>query len=332
MKAKVTFYIIIFLVLLGCDIKPIEITSEFPEARISNDVINARLYLPDVNIGYYRATRFDWSGVVAELEYNGHSYFGQWFREYDPYVHESILGPVEEFTPIGFDAASPGEKFLKIGVGILIRPDERPYRFAATYEVADYGVWSYNIFHNRVEFEHTLIDDDLGHSYKYQKIVRLTDNKPELVLEHRLINNGPNTIETSVYNHNFFVIDNEPTGPGIRTLFPYPISAEGRGFGTLVEAVGNEIRYIRELEGREQVYSAGVVGFGNTADDYDIRIENIKTGAGVRITGDRPMEKLVYWASATTYCPEPYIKLSVEPGREARWRNVYEFYSNIDKK
>jgi hypothetical protein len=167
----------------------------------------------------------------------------------------------------------------------------------------------------------------MGYSYIYHKTVSLSDNKPELVLDHRLINVGSALIETSVYNHNFFVIDEEPTGPGIRTIFPYKITAEGRGFGSLVEAVDNELKFLRQLEGREQVYSAGILGFGETADDYDFRIENVITGAGVRITGDRPLEKLIYWASATTYCPEPYIKISIEPGREARWRNVYEFYT-----
>lgn len=331
MKIVSTTCLIIVLAAFGCTQHTDEVGTDFPQARISNDFINAKLYLPDENIGFYRATRFDWSGIIAELEYNGHSYFGQWFREYDPYVHESILGPVEEFTPMGFDEAQPGEYFVKIGVGVLIRPDDRPYRFATTYEVWDYGIWSHDIFDNRVEFTHTLTSDELGYSYIYQKIVRLVDNKPELVLEHRLKNNGTNPIETSVYNHNFFVIDEEPTGPGIRTTFPFDITADGRGFGTMIEAVGNELKYMRQLEGREQVYSAGILGFGESADDYDFRIENIKTGAGVRITGDRPIEKLVYWASATTYCPEPYIKLSIKPGREARWRNEYEFYTTTDK-
>ncbi len=44
----------------------------FPEAQISNGQIRAKLYLPDARRGFYRSTRFDWSGVIASLEYNGH--------------------------------------------------------------------------------------------------------------------------------------------------------------------------------------------------------------------------------------------------------------------
>src|SRR6266446_3768929 len=71
--------------------------ADFPQAQISNSRIRAKVYLPDAQSGYYRATRFDWSGVIASLEWNGHSYFGQWFERYDPKLHDAITGPVEEF-------------------------------------------------------------------------------------------------------------------------------------------------------------------------------------------------------------------------------------------
>jgi hypothetical protein len=29
----------------------------------------------------------------------------------------------------------------------------------------------------------------------------------------------------------------------------------------------------------------------------------------------------------TTLCPEPYIRMRVEPGREAKWRIDYQFYT-----
>ena len=43
--------------------------SESPQAEISNSQLRAKLYLPDAQSGYYRGTRFDWSGAVASLEY-----------------------------------------------------------------------------------------------------------------------------------------------------------------------------------------------------------------------------------------------------------------------
>lgn len=48
-----------------------------PEAEITNGPIRVRLYLPDANTGFYRGTRFDWSGVIADVEYAGHNYYPQ---------------------------------------------------------------------------------------------------------------------------------------------------------------------------------------------------------------------------------------------------------------
>jgi hypothetical protein len=37
--------------------------------------------------------------------------------------------------------------------------------------------------------------------------------------------------------------------------------------------------------------------------------------------------KLAFWACHTTLCPEPYIKIKVEPGKEFTWSIRYEFYT-----
>ena len=68
--------------------------AQAPQAAISNGVIQAKLFLPDPEQGYYRGTRFDWSGVISSLQYKGHEYFGQWFENYDPKIHDAITGPV----------------------------------------------------------------------------------------------------------------------------------------------------------------------------------------------------------------------------------------------
>ena len=70
---------------------------QFPQAELSNSTIRATLYLPDAQQGYYRGTRFDWSGAITSLKWNGHEYFGPWFDRHDPKIHDAITGPVEEF-------------------------------------------------------------------------------------------------------------------------------------------------------------------------------------------------------------------------------------------
>jgi hypothetical protein len=297
----------------------------WPQADLSNGIIQTTLYMPDQQQGYYQGTRFDWAGAFKSLTYKGHSFIDQWFENYDPKLHDAINGPVEEFTPLGYTDAKAGETFVKIGVGSLRKPADTPYTFTTFYDVADYGNWTVKRYKDRIDFTHVL-NDPAGYCYVYRKTVRLIKGKPELVLEHSLKNTGKLPINTSVYDHNFFIIDKEPTGPGIEIVFPNTVQAEGKGFGSVILPQANRFIYARALEKKENVYTAGVQGFSPSVSDYNIRIENQKTGAGVHITSDHPMEKLVYWACATTSCPEPYIRLEAEPGREVTWTIAYEFF------
>src|SRR5690554_5026482 len=229
-------------------------SSQFPGAEISNGILRAKIYFPDTARGYYQGTRFDWGGVIADLEYQGHSYFGKWYGKHDPKIHDAITGPVESFDPLGFEEAKPGETFVKIGVGNLLKPDDKAYRFSIPYEVEDYGKWTVKTGKDRVEFLHEL-NDASGYSYLYSKTLKMTEGRAELVLEHTLKNTGQKKIETKVFNHNFFMIDNQKVGPDYRVTFPFQLSLtrNNRGVGDLVEVEGGNIRFLRPVQPGESV-------------------------------------------------------------------------------
>jgi len=307
----------LFFVLTHCtqQIKP-------PEIEISNGLINAGLYLPDLENGLYQGSRFDHSGIIGKLEYKGHSYFGKWFRKYDPEKHDAIMGPVEVFAPLGYDQAKTGDTFVKIGVGAIKKLDESPYDFSKPYSIVNQGHWGVNKSSNQVQFIHTLADEKYG--YEYVKTISLTENKAEMVIFHSLKNKGAHSIETTVYNHNFFVIDNQPTGPDFVITLPINLTVDLRGMEDAVKLYDNQIRFKSE-SGQIKMIQINDLTSGKNID-YDIRIENSKTAAGVRITGDKPISKLAFWSIPSTLCPEPYIDIKVEPGQEFTWSIIYEFY------
>ena len=298
---------------------------KFPQTEISNGLIHAKLYLPHYLKGYYQGTRFDWSGNMPSLKYEGHEYFGQWFTKYSPEIHDVIMGPVEEFTPLDYPGTKPGDSFLKIGVGVLTKPDDKPYTFSRLYPVVNRGKWKVEKQSEMVRFIHEL--NSAQYSYKYEKSIQLVEDKPEMVLTHTLRNTGNCTIETSVYDHNFFVIDKQPIGPGFVVTFPFNLKGTGQGIGELADIEGNKIIFLRNLKEGETVFCSSLEGFTTDAKDYDIKIENKTTGAGVRITCDHPFLKLAFWCCTTTLCPEPYIKIKVDPGKEFSWKILYEFYT-----
>ena len=126
-----------------------------------------------------------------------------------------------------------------------------------------------------------------------------------------------------------------PARQGQPPVDPYAALAAGERMGTqcsqaqmqsLASPQGNKLVYSKVLEGSE-CYSASFTGFGAEAKDNDIRIENKKTGAGVHITGDRPLTRFAYWSIRTVLAPEPYIDLNIEPGQEFRWTYTYDYYT-----
>ena len=314
--------------------------ADFPSAEITNGQIRVKIYLPDAKSGYYRGTRFDWSGVVYSLQYKGHDYYGPWFHKTDPKVRDfvyegadivagpcsAITGPVDEFGPVGWDEAKPGGNFVKIGVGALRKPDEARYDNYRLYQVADPGKWTIRKSGDSVEFEQELADTSSGYGYLYRKTLRLTKGKPEMVLEHSLKNAGARPIRTSVYNHNFLVLDRQPPGPGFVITVPFQIQTQRPPNPELAEIRGNRIVYLKALEDRD-VVTTPLQGFGDSPKDSEVRIENGNLRAGMSISADRPLLRESLWSIRTVIAMEPFVSVAVEPGREFTWKSAYTYYT-----
>jgi hypothetical protein len=306
------------------------LNSDFPKAILSNGTTRAVVYLPDPEKGYYRSTRFDWSGVVACLTYKGHSYFGVWFNHYDPLINDAITGPVEEFrssnglSSIHYDEAKPGELFLKPGVGMLRKVDDTPYRFGFAYPIVDGGKWTVKVKKTEVIFTHRLVSP-LGYAYVYEKTLKLDKHLPLLTLEHHMKNTGKQPIDSQVYDHDFYMLDAVPTGPGMTVHFPFVPVAKG-DLGPQAKIDGNDIVYEQELQPRKSVTSY-LTGFSDRVADYDFTVENRNTGVGVEQTSDSPISIINFWSIRTTICPEAYIHVNVAPGETKSWTIHYRFFA-----
>jgi len=314
-----------------------------PAAQITNGSVRLRVYLPDAKTGFYRGTRFDWAGVIGSAEYAGHDYFPQWFERADAKVRDfiyddpdivagpctAITGPSEEFVTdgkaLGFDEAKPGGTFIKIGVGVLRKPDDAKYDMFRVYEMVDGGKWAVRRDYDAIEFRQELSDPSTGYAYDYRKTVSVTKGKPQLVLDHSLRNTGRRAIHSSVYNHNFLYLDRLSPSPDISITFPFMIQAAPPPDQHLAEVRGNQIVFRKTLTGEDRVYLA-IAGFGLDPRDYDIRIENRKAGAGLRITADRPLSRAALWSIRAPLSVEPFIDMKIEPGAEFTWRINYDFY------
>ena len=286
------------------------IAADYPEAQISNGILQVKLLLPDAQNGYYRGTRFDWSGAISSLQFKGHEYFGKWFDRYDPKIHDAIQGPVEEFLTngmgLGYEEVKTGESFVKIGVGAVRKPEERAFRQFNTYDITDNGKWT---------IERAPITWSSRRNSPTPMATPTCIRRPsgwprashEMVLEHSLKNTGKKPISTSVYEHNFYMLDHQPAGPDYSVRFPFEVHPQADLQGA-AESRGKEFTYLKELPDRQSVYTA-MDGFGDTPLDYDIRVENrIKSRA------------ISPWVRAT---PTTEAPRHAEKRIHARWSAVH---------
>jgi hypothetical protein len=325
--------------------------STFPTTEISNGQIQAKIFLPDVDKGFYRSTRFDWSGIIGSLKYKGHVFYEPWFYKIDYDATErgkpnydfgyddggvvsapftAMAGPGEEFNTnrnaLGFDEAKTGGTFIKIGVGVERKVDDSKFDHSKTYEVVDHGKWTTKKTKDSITFTQVLSDPSSGYAYVYTKTVRLLPGQPVMVLEHTLKNTGAKVIDSTVYNHNMFTLDNTPPGPGLVVKFNFPIQAARPPDPNFAEIRGNDLVYIKTLTGKDRVTS-GFTGFGPTAADYDFKEENQKLGAGIRVQGDQPISSITLWSIRTVMAIEPFITMHIEPGGTYKWNLKYTYYT-----
>jgi hypothetical protein len=314
----------VFLIPDSAQVNP----NNYPQAEISNEFVTMNFYLPDQQTGYYRATRFEWSGIISSLKYKGHQYFGEWKSTHDPYFHEDLCGPVEaSINPgLGYTEAKPGGKFIRIGVGVLEKPDEEEYLWDKTYKITDYGEWTIGKGNDWIEFRHEL-KCEIGWGYIYTKRIDLKKNEPGFTISHILENTGSKVIETDQFNHNFFVIDGTTTGPDFVTTFPFTVRTES-DLKDLIKIKNHDLLFTREL--KEESIWLLIEGYGTGVKDHNIIVRNKKTGAGVQYKVDKPLHRLAFWATTTTLCPENFIFISIKPGEKERWVSDYTLFIKKD--
>ncbi|WP_446744571.1 hypothetical protein [Silvibacterium acidisoli] len=300
---------------------------DHPHVLLSNGEAEMLVFLPDSERGYYRSTRFDWSGVIGCATYKGHNYWGEWFPHYDATVNDSITGPVEEFRSedggLGYGTAKPGDPFVKIGVGVLRKAGDEPYQFGHKYDIVDLGHWTVKAKKRSVTFEH-LLKSPTGVTYKYVKELTLSAHGATITLHHTLKNLGTAAIVTDVYDHDFFMLDHQPTGPGMQITFPFAPEPD-QPLDPQAVVDGKSIVYKQELEPHKTV-SAYIKGYGSTPASYDIKVEDTNRHFGVEQTSDQPIAKFYLWSIRTTISPEAYIHLDVAPKAAQSWTITYRLF------
>jgi len=288
----------------------------------------AQIYLPDPEHGHYRGPRFDWSGMIGFVEFDGTKYFGSLYPHYDDTSsHDyNATGPAEEFgmtSPLGYDEAGPGDTFIKIGVGHLLRTaDEKEYLYHRRYQVAKPAGWQVESVPGAVRF-HQVLTDPRGWGYDYRKTVTLSDDGPELVITHRLTNTGTRPIDTDVYCHNIVQFDGRGTAVGNYIEIPFDAKLiHGEGNHDHLSQSSRRITVVQPFAKLESAKGEWKIPAGQ-AFVYGGEVGNGLQS--IRISGDQTPIALQYYISAAAVCLEPFLGIHLKPGQTREWTLRYRF-------
>lgn len=283
---------------------------------LENGGLIMRISPPGQEDSYYQGVRFDRAGMIIDLHSEGRSYVQEWFDEYDPFHHDCVTGPVDEFSQNGYDKAAPGEGFLKIGVGILRREGSGPYDGFHSYKVLDEGLWSVCHENTSVIFIHRIPG-----VYYYKKEIRL-NSEHEFTLSHILYNEGVDQLVGTCYNHNFFTLGATCVGPKRRVSFPFEPVGTWRSDSVSAELTPSGIIFRRELRPGEKAYM-GNLRPKNGKNRYHFELSDASRGMAIRCCSEVDFHHIVFWANHHVACVEPFVKYAVSPGAEFRWSQDY---------
>ncbi len=323
------------------DAAPAPDPAKAPHVVLARGALRVAVALPDARHGFYRATRFDWSGMITSVTMGRSRFYGPWFSAVAPSVHDFLdtpggvivsprntgTGPAEEFanrdgeTVPGYNAAPAGGTFIKIGVGRLRKADLRPYDHFNDYAIVDGGTWTVQRGPDWIRFVQRLAPAADGYGYVYEKTIRLAPCGV-MILAHALRNIGTKAINTQVYNHNLARFDDTGIGAGVSVEFPFaitgPVSAPG-----LARIDGTHLRYQASLAPGDRVQLPTQPGDPSAPPGW-FRVTGAN-GATIAMKGDTPLVRTAFWSIRQAVAVEPFVAIAVAPGAQQRWSWRYVF-------
>jgi hypothetical protein len=287
---------------------------------LKNNNLKLRLDLPLEN---YRHARFDWTGKIAQVSFQNIPLSSV---ERTDCENEDLFGKgfYNEFgidTALGFDDATVGGWFHKIGVGLL-KKDNNQYLFNKNYEIKP-AKFNSSTESNKITIS-CRSEAINGYSYVLKKEIELFDSS--FTIKYYLENTGVKDIITNEYAHNFIAKHNDSIGNKYVLKFPFPIKPEL--FGETVNpeqkvTIGQqEIKFSGSH--KEQFFFSNLSGTENVVAKWELINQKFKIG--ISETGSFQTKKVNLWGWKHVISPELFFNISIKPGQSTTWSRTYTVF------
>ncbi len=286
---------------------------------LNSSRLTVQIDLPGSN---YRGSRFDWSGFITQVTLDGsHTFCVP--ESLKPGAGSGGRGLCNEFgidLPIGFEEIKPGELFPKLGIGLLRKPDEKPYDFSRPYEIArpfDFHV------ENTPSLAKVTIGPDACGGYAARLVRKFQVAENWLELSYSLENTGQKRLRTHEYAHNFVAIDEQPIGSDylLRLLGLVDLDPDMVTGLDLLAINGKEIGFTGALSG---LYLRPQGVHQESQPQWEIELKSKHTG--LHENDDFQPLRVAIWGTLHVISPEIFIGIDLQPGEVQKWTRRYTFY------
>jgi len=258
-------------------------------------------------------SRFDTTAAVISVRRDGREFL-------------CAEGLADEFNPKwiappGYNDARPGEPFLKVGIGNLLRTHDRRYLFGPhpVQSFAPDRVLHVNaaeaVF--RQEF-----DSGLGWAYAYEKSYSVEAAEGRLSICYRLRNTGGKPLDIEQYNHNWIRLSDRPPGVGYSLESPFKLDPS-EPTSLKLKAEGGKIDLLEAVLAPAYTTAEQAV----PSERNRLVIRNAQSGLGVEISGDFAVSRFALFADEQGVCPEIFGHWIIAPGQAVTWRRTYRFFA-----
>ena len=301
--------------LLACSLIPVCLAAflgmaETPEViTLGNGSFQMQVTMPMTRCISEYGPRFDISAAITSVKLDGNEFL----------INEGLI---DEFNiawipPPGYSEAKPGETFLKIGVGEVIREEEKNYEFWRKYKLRQPASTSFVRQEGGLAFTQSILLES-GWGYEYRKSYAIHPESRTITVAYSLQNIGQHTIEASQYTHNWFALGgfSKETPPCVIPDFgftePPPAwlsLANGRLTLARKPAPGDYFTATRLAD----------------ASKNRMQVVNLEKNQSVTVSGDFEVSRFSLSVNRSALCPEIFIHITLSPGQIKTWSRTYEF-------
>lgn len=269
-------------------------------------------------------SRFDRAGIVTQVLLDGKYEF---LAQEDMNDGSPSSGGIGLCSEIQCDPLSQivdiGSRFIKIGVGNLLKDNDEAYFFMNSYDCDDFEI-SVMPSDSSITFitQPKIIN---GYGVYQEKTLSIEDNT--LVMRHTLKNVGDNEISFEEYSHNFMTLNHKKVNSDYYLTIPCLDIPAGE-IHTHPESTtffSDGIGLSKSEESMKFALYAFTPDQMKETEQYSWTLKDKVSGISVSEIDDFAVPHITVWSVGDAISPEMFFSATLAPGETVGWTRTWVF-------